>query len=87
MYNLLCFQNKTVLNFQSLFSCKSVSFKCICRYQRSIFYKMVPNIVVDLSAILLLTVDELEQVQRQRIASLIGHVIQPTLAAMIDLLI
>lgn len=48
---------------------------------------MVPNIVVDLSAILLLTVDELEQVQRQRIASLIGHVIQPTLAAMIDLLI
>ena len=62
MYNLLCFQNKTVLNFQGLFSCKSVSFKCICRYQRSIYYKMVPNIVVDLSAILLLTVDELEQV-------------------------
>ena len=67
-----------VLTFQSLFSCKSVSFKCICRYHRSIYYKMVPNIVVDSSATLLLTVDELAQVQRQRIASLIGHVVQPT---------
>ena len=47
---------------------------------------MVPDIVVDSSATLLLTVDELAQVQRQRIASLIGHLVQPTYAAMIDAL-
>ena len=47
---------------------------------------MVRNIVVDSSTTLLLTVDELAQVQRQRIASLIGHVVHPTYAAMIDTL-
>ena len=34
---------------------------------------MVPNIVKDLRDIPLLAIDEVEQVQRQRIVSLIGH--------------
>ena len=35
----------------------------------------------------LLTVDEVEKIQRQKIASLIGHVFQLTYAAMFDTLI
>ena len=45
---------------------------------------MVPNIVVDSCARPLLAVDEVEQVQRQRIASLIGHMFQLTYAKMVD---
>ena len=56
-------------------------------YYWSIYYKMVPNIVVDLSATPRLAVDEVEQVQRQRIAGLIGYIYQLTYANMVDELI
>ena len=56
-------------------------------YYRSIYYKMVPNIVVDLSATPRLAVDEVEQVQRQRIEGLINHTFQLTYANMVDELI
>ena len=39
---------------------------------------MVPNIVVDLSGTPRLAVDEVEQVQRQRIEGLINHIFQLT---------
>ena len=39
---------------------------------------------VESSATPLLTVDEVEKVQRQRVASLIGHVLQLTYAATVD---
>ena len=45
---------------------------------------MVRNIVVDSCARPLLAVDAVEQVQRQRIASLIGHMFQLTYAKMVD---
>ena len=45
---------------------------------------MVPNIQVESSPTPLLTVDEVEQIQRQKIASLVGHVFQLTYAAMFD---
>ena len=48
---------------------------------------MVPNIVVDLSATPRLAVDEVEQVQRQRIEGLINHIFQLTYANMADELI
>ena len=46
--------------------------------------KMVPNIQVESN---ILTVDEVERIQRQKIASLVGHVLQLTYAAMLDALI
>ena len=48
---------------------------------------MVLNIHVDSRLGRLLTIDEVEQVQRQRIASLIGHIFQLTYANMVDELI
>ena len=48
---------------------------------------MVSNIHVDSRLGRLLTIDEVEQVQRQRIASLIGHIFQLTYANMVDELI
>ena len=42
---------------------------------------------VESSASVLLTSDEVEKVQRPRIASFIGHVFQTTYAAMVDKLI
>ena len=42
---------------------------------------------VESSATPLLTVDEVEKVQRQRVASLVGHVFQLTYAATVDKLI
>ena len=42
---------------------------------------------VESSATPLLTIDEVEKVQRQRIASFVGHVFQLTYAAMVDKLI
>ena len=45
---------------------------------------MVPNIVKDSSTTPLLAVDEVEQVQRQRIASLISHMFQQTYANMVN---
>ena len=48
---------------------------------------MVPNVVVDSIATPLLAVDEVEQVQQQRIAGLIGHMFQLTCANMVDELI
>ena len=48
---------------------------------------MVPNIQIESSATALLTVHEVEKVQRERVASLIGHVFQLTYAAMVDKLI
>ena len=48
---------------------------------------MVPNIVVDLSGTPRLAVDEVEQVQRQRIEGLINHILQLTYANMVDELI
>ena len=42
---------------------------------------------VESSATPLLTIDEVEKVQRQRIASFIGHVFQPNCAAMVDKII
>ena len=48
---------------------------------------MVSNIHIDSRLGRLLTVDEVEQVQRQRIASLIGHIFQLTYANMVDELI
>ena len=42
---------------------------------------------VESSASALLTIDEVENVQRQRIASFIGHVFQLTYAALVDKLI
>ena len=48
---------------------------------------MVPNVFLESSATPLLTVDEVEQIQRQKIASLVGHVFQLTYAAMFDTLI
>ena len=47
---------------------------------------MVSNIHVDSRLGRLLTIDEVEQVQRQRIASLIGHIFQLTYANMVDAL-
>ena len=51
------------------------------------YKKMVSNIHVDSRLGRLLTIDEVEQVQRQRIASLIGHIFQLTYANMVDELI
>ena len=48
---------------------------------------MVSNIHVDSRLRRLLTIDEVEQVQRQRIVSLIGHIFQLTYANMVDELI
>ena len=48
---------------------------------------MVPNVQVDLTPKPLLTVDEVQQIQRQKIASLVGHVFQLTYAATFDSLI
>ena len=48
---------------------------------------MVSNIHIDSRRWRLLTIDEVEQVQRQRIASLIGHIFQLTYANMVDELI
>ena len=48
---------------------------------------MVPNVQVESTPKPLLTVDELEQIQRQKIASLVGHVFQLTYAAMLDAMI
>ena len=48
---------------------------------------MVSNILVDSRLGRLLTIDELEQVQRQRIASLIGHIFQLAYANMVGELI
>ena len=45
---------------------------------------MVPNIQVESN---ILTVDEVERIQRQKITSLVGHVFQLTYAAMLDALI
>ena len=45
---------------------------------------MVPNIQIESSATPLLTEDEVEKVQRQRVSNLIGHVFQLTYAAMVD---
>ena len=48
---------------------------------------MVSNIDVDSRRRRLLTIDEVEQVQRQSIAGLIGHIFQLTYANMVDELI
>ena len=53
----------------------------------SIYYMMVPNIVLLLSATPRLAVDEVEQVQQHRIAGLIGHIFQLTYVNMVDELI
>ena len=45
---------------------------------------MVSNIHVDSRRGRLLTIDEVEQVQRQSIAGLIGHIFQLTYASMVD---
>ena len=42
------------------------------------FKKIAPNMQVESSTTTLLTIDEVEKVQRQRIASFIGHVFQLT---------
>ena len=71
---------------------KHIAFPFEARHSRivyywSIYYKMVPNVVVDSSATPLLAVDEVEQVQQQRIAGLTGHMFQLTCANMVDELI
>ena len=48
---------------------------------------MFPVIQVELSPKPLLTIDKVEQVHRQKIASLTGHVFQLTYVAMFDTLI
>ena len=48
---------------------------------------MVPNIVKDSRATPLLAIDEVEQVQRQRIVSLIGHMFKLTYTTMVNELI
>ena len=53
----------------------------------SICYKTVPNIAVDLSATPRLALYEVEQVQRQRIAGLIGHIFQLTYVNMVEELV
>ena len=45
---------------------------------------MVPNIQVESNV---LTVDKVERIQRQKIASLVGHVLQLTYTAILDALI
>ena len=45
---------------------------------------MVPNIQVESNPTPLLTVGEVENIQRQKIASLIGHVFHLSYAALID---
>ena len=52
-----------------------------------LFSNIAPNMQVDLCATPLLTIDEVEKVQRQKIASFIGQVFQLTYAALIDKLI
>ena len=47
----------------------------------------VPNMQVEATSGPLLTVDEVEKIQRQKIASFVGHVFQLTYAAMFDRLI
>ena len=53
----------------------------------NIFKNIASNTQVESSATPLLKIDEVEKIQRQRIASFIGHVIQLTYAAMVDKLI
>ena len=53
----------------------------------NILWNIAPNMQVEWSAWPLLTIDEVEKVQRQRIASFIGHVFQLTYAALVDKLI
>ena len=48
---------------------------------------MDPTIFLESSPTPLLTIDEVEQIQRRKIASIIGHVFQLTYAAMFDTLI
>ena len=50
----------------------------------SFWSRMVPNIQVESNE---LTVNEVERIQPQKIASLVGHVFQLTYAAMLDALI
>ena len=51
------------------------------------FEKIAPNMQVESSTTPLSTIDEVEKVQRQRIASFIGQAFQLTYAALIDKLI
>ena len=51
------------------------------------FKNIAPNMQVESSATPPLTIDEVEKVQRQRIASFIGHAFQLTYATLIDKLI
>ena len=56
-------------------------------YHQYFFQKIAPNMQVESSTTPLLTIDQVEKVQRQRIASFIGHASQLTYAAWIDKLI
>ena len=50
-------------------------------------WNISPNMQVESSASPLLTIDEVEKIQRQRIPSFIGHVFQLTYTALVDKLI
>ena len=86
MENLLCFQNKSAPSVQHFILKSSV-----CTEKRliitNIFENIASNMQVESIAIPLLTIDKVEKVQRQKIASFIGHVFQLTNAALIDNLI
>ena len=56
-------------------------------YYHRYFSKMIPNIQIESSSKPLLTVDEVEKVQCQRVASLVSNVFQLTYAAILDSLI
>ena len=56
-------------------------------YHQYLKKKIAPNLKVESSTTPQLTIDEVEKVQRQRIASFIGHAFQLTYAALIDKLI
>ena len=76
-----------VFNIKARFPVSILFLQSLCLGKSLIITNITPNMQVESSATPLLTVDEVEKVQRQRVASLIGHVFQLTYAATVDKLI
>ncbi|KAL9952879.1 hypothetical protein ACROYT_G040204 [Oculina patagonica] len=70
------------------FTCQQMSAPAAVRLQSSSASRTIaPNMQVESSSTPLMTIDEVEKIQRQKIASFVGHVFQLTYAAIFDGLI
>ena len=84
--NLLCVQHTNALSVQYFILKSSVCSEKVLTLT-NILWNIAPNMQVELGASPLLTIDEVQKVQPQRIASFIAHVFQMTYAALVDKLI